>query len=240
LGTGKQNKGKQLVERNEFVCLGRKWSNLHFFASGTRKQTPRRAQNFYVTWRWKKSSVEGWLTLLAGARAALLGSVLNRVGDGVEGLDERRGVLARAGVARAGCLNNRQLNVASSARAALLFLASSLLALELALGALAVGGLDALVVAFEFLANRRALGFGSSAGGVALSGSADSLALGAVFLLAIVLGATNRANRAFAVNGAFSAGGLFAAHLALGGAQTGWHTAGHWGSSHCQRHWGWH
>jgi hypothetical protein len=93
-------------------------------------------------------------------------------------------------------------------------LASGLLALQLALGLGAVGGLDALVVAFEFLADGRALGFGSSAGGVALSRGADGLALGAVLALALVLGATNRADRAFAVDRATGARSLLALHFA--------------------------
>ena len=149
------------------------------------------------------------------ARAALFSTILDLVGDGVEGFQEGRSVGARRRIASVVGLNDGQLDGLGGARAALFFLAGGFLALQLAFGTLAVGGLDALVVAFQFLADRRAFGFGSSAGGVALSGSADSLALGAVFFLAIVLGATNRANGAFAVNNAFSAGGLLATHLAL-------------------------
>jgi hypothetical protein len=134
----------------------------------------------------------------------------------VEGLNERGSVATRRRVASAVRLTDGELHVLRAARAALLLLASGLLALELALGALAVGGLDALVVALELLADRAALGLGGGAGGVALSGRADSLALGAVFLLAVVLGAADRANRAFAVNDALGTSGLFASHLALG------------------------
>jgi len=134
----------------------------------------------------------------------------------VEGLNERRGVATRRGVASVVGLHNGELNILRTARAALLLLASGLLALQLALGALAVGGLDALVVAFELLAHRAALGFGGGASGVALSRRAHSLALGAVLLLAIVLGATDRAHRALAVNNTFGASGLLASHLALG------------------------
>jgi len=134
----------------------------------------------------------------------------------VEGLDERRGVATRRGIASIVGLSNGELNILRTARAALLLLASWLLALQLALGTLAVGGLDTLVVAFELLANRAALGLGGSASGVALSRRAHSLALGAVLLLAIVLGAADRANRALAVDNALSTSGLFASHLALG------------------------
>jgi len=49
-----------------------------------------------------------------------------------------------------------------------------------------------------------------------LSGSANCLALGAIFLLTIVLGAADGAHRALAVNNAFGTGGLFASHLAFG------------------------
>jgi len=95
-------------------------------------------------------------------------------------------------------------------------LASRALALQLALGLLAVGGLDALVLAVEFLAHWAALGFRSRAGGVALSGSAHGLALRAGVLLAVVLGATDGADGAFAVNGALGAGDFFASHFARG------------------------
>jgi hypothetical protein len=118
--------------------------------------------------------------------------------------------------ARASGLGNGQGDGASRARAALGLLASRLLALQLALGLGAVRGLGALVEAGEFLANRLALGLGGFAGGVAVSRLADRLALGAAFLLALVLGAADGANGLLAVNGALSAGGFLALHLALG------------------------
>jgi hypothetical protein len=133
----------------------------------------------------------------------------------VEGLDERGSVPTRRRIASVVGLCNGDLNILRTARAALLLLAGRLLALQLALGALAVGGLDALVVALKLFADRAAFGFRSSAGSVALSRRADCLALGAIFLLAIVLGAANRANRALAVNNALGASGLFASHLAF-------------------------
>jgi len=98
----------------------------------------------------------------------------------------------------------------------LLGLAGGLLALQLALGLLAVGGLDALVVAGEFLADGGALGLGGSAGGVALGGLAHALALGAVILLALLLGAADGADRLLAVDGALGARDFLALHLALG------------------------
>jgi len=134
----------------------------------------------------------------------------------VEHFQERGGVGARRRVAGRVGLNDGDLDVGLAARAALLLLAGSLLALQLALGALAVGGLHALVVAVELLADRRALGFGSGAGGVALGRRANGLALGAVLLLAVVLGAADAADGALAVHGALCALGLLATHLALG------------------------
>lgn len=107
------------------------------------------------------------------------------------------------------------MHSAARAAAALRLLASGSLALQLALGLLAVGGLHALVLAVEFLAHGAALGLGGGAGGVALSGVANSLAGRAGVLLAVVLGATDAANGALAVHDALGAGGLFASHFAL-------------------------
>ena len=94
--------------------------------------------------------------------------------------------------------------------------AGRLLALELALGLGAVGGLDALVGAVERLADGRALGLGRLARGVAAGRLADRLALGAAVLLALLLGAADRADGALAVDRALGAGRLLALHLALG------------------------
>jgi len=115
-----------------------------------------------------------------------------------------------------GSLVDGNLDVVVLARAALGLLAGGLLALQLALGLGAVGGLDALVEAGELLADGGALGLGSLAGGVAVSRLADGLALGAALLLAGVLGAADGADGLLAVHGALSAGGLLALHLALG------------------------
>jgi hypothetical protein len=95
-------------------------------------------------------------------------------------------------------------------------LAGRLLALQLALGTRAVGGLGALAGALQLLAHGRALGFGGRAGGVALGRGANGLALGAVLLLAVVLGAADRAGGLLAVNDALSALNFLALHLALG------------------------
>jgi len=135
---------------------------------------------------------------------------------GVEHLEERGLVLlleARGRRARSGV--DGELHSSARARAALRLLASRALALQLALGLGAVGRLDALVLAVEFLAHRAAFGLGSGASGVALSRVADGLARRASLLLAVVLGAADRANRALAVHDAFSASSLFASHLAL-------------------------
>jgi len=94
------------------------------------------------------------LQQLVLARAALLLAALLGVLHAVEHLQERRGVGARGRVAGVVGLNDGHLDVAGTARAALLLLAGRLLALQLALGARAVGGLHALVVAVELLAHR--------------------------------------------------------------------------------------
>jgi len=136
------------------------------------------------------------------------------VHDGVHGLQETG---ARRAAGRSG-RHNGDLSVGSVAWAALVavvLIASRLLALQFTLGTLAVGGLDALVGAIQLLADRRALGFRSSAGSVALGWSANGLALGAIFLLAIVLGATDTAGRTFAMNNTFGASSLFTFHLTL-------------------------
>jgi len=154
--------------------------------------------------------------LVGGARAAVSLTALVAEVHLVHDLEERGlggGGLRGVGVS----LVHGVLGVGLVALAALgTLLASRLLALELALGLGAVGGLDALVVALELLAHGRALGFGGGAGGVALGGGADGLALGARLLLAGLLGATDRAGRLLAVDGALGARGLLALHLADG------------------------
>jgi hypothetical protein len=94
-------------------------------------------------------------------------------------------------------------------------LAGGLLALQLALGTRAVGGLGALAGALQLLAHGRALGFRGRAGGVALGRGANGLALGAVLLLAVVLGAADRAGGLLAVNDALGALDLLTLHFAL-------------------------
>jgi len=157
-------------------------------------------------------------TSLVVARAALSSSaILRRVLNRVHDFEEGRGVGAsRLGTASGGGLGDGDLDGASRARAALGLFASRLLALQLALGLGAVGGLGALLVAGEFFADWSTLGLRSLAGGVALGRLADRLALGASLLLTLVLGAADRANGLLAVNGALGASCLFALHLALG------------------------
>jgi len=72
---------------------------------------------------------------------------LSLVRERVEGLDEGHGVAARGRIASIVGLYNSKLNILRTARAALLLLAGRLLALQLALGSLAVGGFDTFVVA---------------------------------------------------------------------------------------------
>ena len=113
------------------------------------------------------------------------------------------------------CLEHGSLDVGSGARAASergeggrgrgLVLASGLLADELALGAGAHQRLAALPVAVGGLAERSALGLGGDASSVADRGRADGLALGAVILLAQVLGASDAASGLLAVDVALGA-----------------------------------
>jgi len=87
--------------------------------------------------------------------------------------------------------------------------------LKFALGLGAVGGFDAFVEAGQFLADRLAFRFRSFAGGVAMSRLANRFTLGASFLFALILRASNSADGFFAVDSAFGAGGFFALHLAF-------------------------
>jgi len=106
------------------------------------------------------------------------------------------------------------------ARAALtrgsLSIARGLLALQLALGTSAIGGLGAFVLAIKFFTNRRAFRIRSGASGVALWRRANGLAFGARVLLAFVGWATNTADWALAMNNALGTRSLFASHFALG------------------------
>jgi hypothetical protein len=82
------------------------------------------------------------------ARAALFFSLLSFLSERMEGFNERHCVPTRRRIASIVGLDNSQLYVLRTTWAALLFLTSRLLALQLALGSLAVGGFDTLVVAF--------------------------------------------------------------------------------------------
>ncbi len=111
-------------------------------------------------------------------------------------------------------LDVRLIVALASAGTATLGLAGGLTASELTLGFGAHGWLLALPLALGLFAHWAADGVGGSALRVALSRSAYRLTLGAGILLAHILGATNRANRLFAVNSALRASGLFTLHLA--------------------------
>ena len=145
---------------------------------------------------------------LVGARAALSASGETVVSHGGEDLHEAGlqdgGGSGGRGIGR----GNGGLSVSGRAGAALGLLASRLLALELTLGLGAVSGLHALVGTLELLADGRALGFGGGTGGVALSGLADVLALGAVILLAGLLGATDGTGGLGTMDGALGARSL--------------------------------
>jgi len=137
------------------------------------------------------------------------------VHDGVHDLEEGGDVGAAVEAAGGGGEADGVVETLVTARAAVVVDgASRSLALEFALGLGAVGGLEALVAADKFFANGAAAGFGGRASGVATSRLADGLALGAVFLLALVLGAADSANGLLAVNRALSAGNFLALHLA--------------------------
>ena len=161
--------------------------------------------------------------LFLGARAAIL-SVVGVVLQVGHDFQEGRHVLVLGGGLGRG-FEHGGLGVRLGARAAAesgelgrrrgLVLASRLLADELALGAGAHQRLSALPVAVRGLAERSALGLGGNAGGVADRGRADGLALGAVILLAQVLGASHRARRLLAVDIALGARKFLALHLAL-------------------------
>jgi len=113
-----------------------------------------------------------------------------------------------------------QSQVGARARAARSLLicnvALGLLALEFALRTRARGGFRAAPVALRLFAERRAVGLRGNARRPAFSRSADSLTLGALVLLAHVLGAANRALRLLAVHRALRAGRLLALHLTFG------------------------
>jgi len=152
---------------------------------------------------------------LVGARATLLSkTLLDRVGHGVVDLEERR--LGSVGGSLVSLDNSGLDSVLVTLAALGTLLTGGLLALELALGLGTVGGLDALVVTSELFADWLALGFGGSTGGVADSGLADGLALGAVVLLARLLGATDGTGGLLAMDSALSARGFLTLHLALG------------------------
>jgi len=106
--------------------------------------------------------------------------------------------------------------VALAGAALVVHLAGSLLASQLALGLGAHRGFLALPLALGLLAHRRADGGRGHATSVALSRGTHSLALGAAVLLAHILGAADRAHGLLAVNGALSARGFLALHLAAG------------------------
>jgi hypothetical protein len=149
------------------------------------------------------------------AGAAHLLALLTSVVDSVQHLNEGWGV---NGSQSGGCICNGGLEVLGVAGAASVLqwsLAGGLLALELALGLGAVGGLGTLVGAGELFANGLALGFWGSASSVADGGLADRLALGASVLLALLLGAADRANGLLAMNSALGARSLLALHLAF-------------------------
>ena len=149
---------------------------------------------------------------LVAARAASLLTLLSLVLEGLEHLQE---AWAGAGCAGSGSADGSGGGGSGGARAALgvaqvlvLEGALGLLALELALGLGAVGGLHALVVADQCLAHRGTLGSRGGASRVALSRLAHRLALRAVRHLALVLRAADGAHGALAVNHALGAGSL--------------------------------
>jgi len=168
---------------------------------------------------------------LLRARAAFLGTLGSLHLQAVHGLNERELLVDNqfvGGSVVVGRLDGQKRGVLG-AWAALSknsgILTSGFLASKLALGFGAQGGGLALPCALGLLAKRRAVGLRGSASGAADSGTADSLAGWAVFLLAHILGASDRAHGFLAVDFAFGAFGRFAVHLALG-SSADWVTLG--------------
>jgi len=89
------------------------------------------------------------------------------------------------------------------------------LALKLAFRTRAGLGFGTAPITLCLLTKRSAIGFGSDAGGSALSWGAHGFALRTVILLAHVLGTTNTAFRLLAVDGALGACSLLALHFAF-------------------------
>jgi len=160
------------------------------------------------------------------AVAARLSAVLLGVLDGVVHLQEGgQHMASRLQETIRASSSNGLLDVLVTALAAptaavallgLLGLARGAIALQLALGARAGGGLLALRVALGGLAHGGAHGLRGNAGGTAVGRRANSLALGAVLRLAHLLGAADIALGLVAVNLAARARGLLALDLALG------------------------
>jgi len=165
----------------------------------------------------RQESERTLLPLLAATRAALLFARLLLVLHRVEDFQQRRlhSLLLEARRGGTGGTTHRKLNIGRRARAALRLFASRALALQFALGLLAIGRLDTLVLAIQFLAHRAAFGFGSRASRVALSRVAHGFTLGARILLAVVLGATDTAHWALAMHGTLGASHFFTSHLTL-------------------------
>ena len=186
--------------------------------------------------------VDGSLLRLLARAALSLARGLLRVLKRVEHLEETGdgGVGGAGRAAGSGGLGDGQLDIGVLARAALGLLAGSLLALQLALGLGAVGGLDALLEAGELLADGRHLGSGASQVVWQRAGLQTDSHLGQPSFSQVSLGQRM-------VQTGFS---QWTVHLAqvvsshciwhLGRSQTGWQTAGQAGSSHCHLHWGWH
>jgi hypothetical protein len=137
--------------------------------------------------------------LLVGAGQVVGGEVLVGLGDGESGVVTDTGAARFLTPAEGGGL-----------------VARGFLASQLALGLGAQFGGLALPGALGLLAERRAVGLGGGAGGAADGGAADSLASGAVFHFAHLLGAADGADGLLAVNLALGAFGGLAVHLAFG------------------------
>jgi hypothetical protein len=160
------------------------------------------------------------LFLLGLARAALLDSLLCVGLERGHDLHERRfGFSIAVNFSEGRSVSQSETGTFAVALAAFLFVldvASGFGALELAFRSWASRRLGARPRARRLFAQRGALRFRSDARSVALSRSADGLTLGARFLFAHVLRATNRAFGLLAVNSAFGASGLLALHLTFG------------------------
>jgi len=129
------------------------------------------------------------------------------IGQTFRGLDHGVGDVAR---------RTRATRTTTKDGLGLLGFTGGLVALEFALGLGAGGGLLALPVTLGFLAHGSADGFRGNTAGTAVGWGANSFALGAIVLLAHILGTTDVTLGLITVNLALGTGSLLTLDLAFG------------------------